>query len=216
MHLFPRWPCSICTAPALCLTHILNVLCNPVTMQYERQTCNQSVRCCRNAGSSSWTLLNNSSDQNIVKQVTSEQIRLLYTCAIHADSIVTDAMFTLRSAITHRASTEQRCCILFTDAVLHTFKLTHIAACPSGLYMQGASFETITAMTDKFEGCVVREMRRLAELMKNLHLAAKVRHSPHVVSPVCMLSRLALSLIASVSDRIMRAEAGAWPPAGHW
>ena len=30
-------------------------------------------------------------------------------------------------------------------------------------------------MTDKFEGCVVREMRRLDELMKNLHLAAKVR-----------------------------------------
>lgn len=29
-------------------------------------------------------------------------------------------------------------------------------------------------MTDKFEGCVVREMRRLDELMKNLHLAAKV------------------------------------------
>lgn len=37
-------------------------------------------------------------------------------------------------------------------------------------------------MTDKFEGCVVREMRRLDELMKNLHLAAKVMlavfHSP--------------------------------------
>ena len=32
-------------------------------------------------------------------------------------------------------------------------------------------------MTDKFEGCVVREMRRLDELMKNLHLAAKVRPS---------------------------------------
>ena len=39
---------------------------------------------------------------------------------------------------------------------------------------QGASFGTITGMTDKFEGCVVREMRRLDELMKNLHLAAKV------------------------------------------
>ena len=31
-------------------------------------------------------------------------------------------------------------------------------------------------MTDKFEGCVVREMRRLDELMKNLHLAAKVAY----------------------------------------
>ncbi len=33
-------------------------------------------------------------------------------------------------------------------------------------------------MTDKFEGCVVREMRRLDELMKNLHLAAKVMSIP--------------------------------------
>ena len=42
------------------------------------------------------------------------------------------------------------------------------------LAMQGASFGDVCAMTDKFEGCVVREMRRLDELMKNLHLAAKV------------------------------------------
>lgn len=41
-------------------------------------------------------------------------------------------------------------------------------------FVQGASFGEICGMTDKFEGCVVREMRRLDELMKNLHLAAKV------------------------------------------
>ena len=40
--------------------------------------------------------------------------------------------------------------------------------------IQGAPFSEICSMTDKFEGCVVREMRRLDELMKNLHLAAKV------------------------------------------
>lgn len=41
-------------------------------------------------------------------------------------------------------------------------------------WSKGASFGDICRMTDKFEGCVVREMRRLDELMKNLHLAAKV------------------------------------------
>lgn len=41
-------------------------------------------------------------------------------------------------------------------------------------WSKGVSFGTICGMTDKFEGCVVREMRRLDELMKNLHLAAKV------------------------------------------
>jgi superfamily II RNA helicase len=40
--------------------------------------------------------------------------------------------------------------------------------------VQGSTFGEICGMTDKFEGCVVREMRRLDELMKNLHLAAKV------------------------------------------
>ena len=38
-------------------------------------------------------------------------------------------------------------------------------------------------MTDKFEGCVVREMRRLDELMKNLHLAAKVSLVLSAVQP---------------------------------
>ena len=45
--------------------------------------------------------------------------------------------------------------------------------------LQGASFGDVCRMTDKFEGCVVREMRRLDELMKNLHLAAKVRLDIH-------------------------------------
>jgi hypothetical protein len=44
----------------------------------------------------------------------------------------------------------------------------------SGIAVQGSTFGEICGMTDKFEGCVVREMRRLDELMKNLHLAAKV------------------------------------------
>ena len=44
----------------------------------------------------------------------------------------------------------------------------------SGVTVQGSTFGEICGMTDKFEGCVVREMRRLDELMKNLHLAAKV------------------------------------------
>ena len=44
----------------------------------------------------------------------------------------------------------------------------------SGMTVQGSTFSEICGMTDKFEGCVVREMRRLDELMKNLHLAAKV------------------------------------------
>ncbi len=44
----------------------------------------------------------------------------------------------------------------------------------SGVGVQGSTFGEICGMTDKFEGCVVREMRRLDELMKNLHLAAKV------------------------------------------
>ena len=41
---------------------------------------------------------------------------------------------------------------------------------------QGAEFGDICANTDKFEGSVVREMRRLDELMRNLELAAKVSH----------------------------------------
>ena len=41
---------------------------------------------------------------------------------------------------------------------------------------QGAKFGDICANTDKFEGSVVREMRRLDELMRNLELAAKVQH----------------------------------------
>ena len=40
---------------------------------------------------------------------------------------------------------------------------------------QGAKFGDICANTDKFEGSVVREMRRLDELMRNLELAAKVK-----------------------------------------
>lgn len=49
-------------------------------------------------------------------------------------------------------------------------------------------------MTDKFEGCVVREMRRLDELMKNLHLAAKVRLvEPLVSTPSRWCSRSAAS-----------------------
>ena len=51
---------------------------------------------------------------------------------------------------------------------------------------QGAPFGDICAMTDKFEGCVVREMRRLDELMKNLHLAAKVM-APLIVCIACTL-----------------------------
>ena len=56
---------------------------------------------------------------------------------------------------------------------------------------QGASFGTITGMTDKFEGCVVREMRRLDELMKNLHLAAKVGYTReiHVAAPQVSLNQ---------------------------
>ena len=45
-------------------------------------------------------------------------------------------------------------------------------------------------MTDKFEGCVVREMRRLDELMKNLHLAAKVTHH----SQTCTEGALSIDL----------------------
>eukprot|EP00891_Asterochloris_glomerata_P002642 jgi/Astpho2/2642/fgenesh1_pm.00049_%23_6_t len=41
-------------------------------------------------------------------------------------------------------------------------------------WSQGAKFGDICANTDKFEGSVVREMRRLDELMRNLELAAKV------------------------------------------
>ncbi len=47
-------------------------------------------------------------------------------------------------------------------------------------------------MTDKFEGCVVREMRRLDELMKNLHLAAKVTRAANgdlQVSPAVHVSK---------------------------
>ncbi len=46
----------------------------------------------------------------------------------------------------------------------------------SSCALQGAKFGDICANTDKFEGSVVREMRRLDELMRNLELAAKVKH----------------------------------------
>ena len=58
----------------------------------------------------------------------------------------------------------------------------------SGVTFQGSTFGEICGMTDKFEGCVVREMRRLDELMKNLHLAAKVIRTTmgnlHILPPV--------------------------------
>lgn len=55
-------------------------------------------------------------------------------------------------------------------------------------------------MTDKFEGCVVREMRRLDELMKNLHLAAKVScFCSCVQSPLVSETKLpAVSRIESI------------------
>ncbi len=55
-------------------------------------------------------------------------------------------------------------------------------------------------MTDKFEGCVVREMRRLDELMKNLHLAAKVMRAKMDTYKCHQLSMLASMRVACMYD----------------
>lgn len=107
-----------------------------------------------------------------------------------------DACVHFYLVITSRVSTNQQCSLSYTRSSRHIHVDTS-GSMPRWCctYMQGASFETITGMTDKFEGCVVREMRRLDELMKNLHLAAKVRHtSPHPESVCPVLLRIAVSL----------------------
>lgn len=90
--------------------------------------------------------------------------------------------------------------------------LALLSALRPGVAVQGSTFGEICGMTDKFEGCVVREMRRLDELLKNLHLAAKVTNQLSMLAKNAWHMHPRLSIGAFITRFVDLLEHAA----GHW